>query len=401
MKLDKSYNSADSSSNMYIRDWRKSLRSPPSYRIGTTTFRFHFHFVFIIISVTMLILLFYYVKPGPRSPYSDSLFEKFHPPTHQTYNYTYPLSAPIIGSGMRTYRIGIIADLDKESRVIGQNAWKSYYKKGYISYKEATEAIVVSFDSDPVVELQNGYSLNGRGMELSELVTFNGKLLTFDDRTGLVFELNNEKVTVMWLLMDGDGKTTKGFKSEWATVKDEVLYVGSMGKEWTTSSGEFGSFDPMYVKAVSMNGEIHHVNWVSNYKKIREAVGIQWPGYMIHESGMWSAVHRKWFFLPRRCSKNTYNETLDEMMGCNLLISAEENFNKVKVVKLGNYKPSLGFSSFKFVPGTDDSVIVALQTEELNGKTSTYITGFTITGKVLLAPERIETDLKYEGLEFI
>lgn len=349
----------------------------------------------------MLILLFYYVKPGPRSPYSDSLFEKFHPPTHQTYNYTYPLSAPIIGSGMRTYRIGIIADLDKESRVIGQNAWKSYYKKGYISYKEATEAIVVSFDSDPVVELQNGYSLNGRGMELSELVTFNGKLLTFDDRTGLVFELNNEKVTVMWLLMDGDGKTTKGFKSEWATVKDEVLYVGSMGKEWTTSSGEFGSFDPMYVKAVSMNGEIHHVNWVSNYKKIREAVGIQWPGYMIHESGMWSAVHRKWFFLPRRCSKNTYNETLDEMMGCNLLISAEENFNKVKVVKLGNYKPSLGFSSFKFVPGTDDSVIVALQTEELNGKTSTYITGFTITGKVLLAPERIETDLKYEGLEFI
>lgn len=401
MKLDKSYSSADSSSNMYIRDWRKSLRSPPSYRIGTTTFRFHFHFVFIIICVTTLIILFYYVKPGPRSPYSDSLFEKFHPPVHQAYNYTYPLSAPIIGSGMRTYRIGIVADLDKESRIVGQNAWKSYYKKGYLSYNAAKETIVVSFDSDPVVELRNGYSLNGRGMELSELVTFNGKLLTFDDRTGLVFELNNEKVTGLWLLMDGDGKTTKGFKSEWATVKDEVLYVGSMGKEWTTSSGEFESFDPMYVKAVSMNGEVHHINWVSNYKKIREVVGIEWPGYMIHESGMWSPVHRKWFFLPRRCSKNTYNETLDEMMGCNLLISAEENFNKVKVVKLGTYKPTFGFSSFKFVPGTDDSVIVALQTEELNGKTSTYITAFTITGKVLLPPERIETDLKYEGLEFI
>ncbi|KAG4078405.1 hypothetical protein HA402_013116 [Bradysia odoriphaga] len=402
MQPDNSYSFADSSSNMYSRfDWRKSLRSPPSYRIGTTTFRFHFHFVFIIICLATLILLFYYVKPGSRSSYSDNLFEKFHPPVHQSYNYTYPLSAPIIGSGMRTYRIGIIADLDKESRVVGQNAWKSYYKKGYISYKESTEAIVVSFDADPVVELRNGYSLNGRGMELSELVTFNGKLLTFDDRTGLVFELNNEKVTVLWLLMDGDGKTTKGFKSEWATVKDEVLYVGSMGKEWTTSSGEFENFDPMYVKAVSMSGEVHHVNWISNYKKIREAVGIQWPGYMIHESGMWSAVHRKWFFLPRRCSKNSYNETLDEMMGCNLLITAEENFNKVKVVKLGNYKPTLGFSSFKFVPGTDDSVIVALQTEELNGKTSTFITAFSITGKSLLAPERIETDLKYEGLEFI
>lgn len=60
--------------------------------------------------------------------------------------------------------------------------------------------------------------------------------------------------------MDGVGDTGKGFKSEWATVKDEVLYVGSMGKEWTTSTGDFVSFDPMYVKAVTMTGEVnfHH-----------------------------------------------------------------------------------------------------------------------------------------------
>lgn len=256
MKPDKSNPFVDSPNNMYIRDWRKALRTPPSYRIGTTTFRFHFHFVFIIICLATLVLLFYYVKPGSRSSYSDNLFEKFHPPVHQSYNYTYPLSAPIIGNGMRTYRIGIIADLDKESRVIGQNAWKSFYKKGYLSYTESTEAIVVSFDEDPVSEIRNQYSLNGRGMELSELVTFNGKLLTFDDRTGLVFELYNEKVSPLWLLMDGDGKSSKGFKSEWATVKDEVLYVGSMGKEWTTASGDFGSYDPMYVKAVSMSGEV-------------------------------------------------------------------------------------------------------------------------------------------------
>lgn len=258
MKPDTAYSLLDTPNTMYVRDWRKSLRSPPSYRIGTTTFRFHFHFVFIIASLAALVLFFYYVKPGSRSSYSDNnLIEIFHPTSQHTYNYTYPLSAPIIGNGMRTYRIGIIADLDKESRVSGQNSWKSYYKKGYLSYTESTEAIVVSFDADPVVELRNQYSLNGRGMELSELVTFNGKLLTFDDRTGLVFELNNEKVTTpLWLLMDGDGRTTKGFKSEWATVKDETLYVGSMGKEWTTASGDFGSYDPMYVKAVSMHGEV-------------------------------------------------------------------------------------------------------------------------------------------------
>ena len=32
-------------------------------------------------------------------------------------------------------------------------------------------------------------------MELSELVVFNGKLFTFDDRTGIVFEVDKENVT--------------------------------------------------------------------------------------------------------------------------------------------------------------------------------------------------------------
>lgn len=32
------------------------------------------------------------------------------------------------------------------------------------------------------------------------------------------------------LLNDGDGHATKGFKSEWATVKDGLLYVGGLGE---------------------------------------------------------------------------------------------------------------------------------------------------------------------------
>lgn len=133
---------------------------------------------------------------------------------------------------------------------------------------------------------------------------------------------------------------------------------------------------------------------------IRRAIGIEWPGYMIHESGMWSAVNRKWYFLPRRCSKERYNETRDEHMGCNVLISTEENFNNVEVVNLGPYKPTQGFSSFKFVPGTNDQVIVALQTEEINGKTATYITAFALNGKILMEQIKLDTDYKYEGIEF-
>lgn len=50
--------------------------------------------------------------------------------------------------------------------------------------------------------------------------------------------------------------TNKGFKSEWATVKDQVLYVGSMGKEWTTEDGFFQNYHPMFIKAVTTKGEV-------------------------------------------------------------------------------------------------------------------------------------------------
>lgn len=55
----------------------------------------------------------------------------------------------------------------------------------------------------------------------------------------------------------------------------------------------------------------------------------------------------------------------------------------------------------KFIPGTDDTIIVALLTEEVNMETSTFITAFTIDGRILLAQQRIDTNLKYEGIDFI
>lgn len=43
---------------------------------------------------------------------------------------------------------------------------------------------------------------------------------------------------------------------------------------------------------------------------------------------------------------------------------------------------------------------MALRTEELEGKTATYVTAFKINGEVLLDDFHI-SDMKYEGLEFI
>ena len=39
------------------------------------------------------------------------------------------------------------------------------------------------------------------------------------------------------ILEDGPGTVDKGFKAEWMAVKDHMLYVGGLGKVWTTQTG--------------------------------------------------------------------------------------------------------------------------------------------------------------------
>uniref|UniRef100_A0A1B0G3Y9 Apyrase n=1 Tax=Glossina morsitans morsitans TaxID=37546 RepID=A0A1B0G3Y9_GLOMM len=409
------------------RDWRSALRTPPTYRIGNRTVRFNYHIALILVGVFTLFILFYYMRLSSSSSSDAAWLKNYASSTSNhrssggidtgntivveefsSYNSTYPLTPPInVRPGVLNFRIAMVADLDTNAKVASANTnavWRSYLKKGYLTYSSGKDDIKITWDSGDPKILESCFSLKERGMELSELVTFNGRLLTFDDRTGLIYELSNDKATPWIILLDGNGHNTKGFKSEWATVKDRVLFVGSMGKEWTTGGGEYENDNPMYVKTITTAGTVLSVDWSHNYKRLRQvAADIIWPGYMIHESGVWSSVHKKWFFLPRRCSKERYNETRDEYMGCNLLITADDNFNRVETVPLdaSNTQPTHGVSSFKFIPSTDDRIIVALRSHELNGKTMTFITAFDINGKILLAEQQVVGDYKYEGFEFI
>ncbi len=87
--------------------------------------------------------------------------------------------------------------------------------------------------------------------------------------------------------------------------------------------------------------------------------------YYYHSNG--SAIASRWFFLPRRASKSRYNDVDDERMGTNVMLKATEDFSDVRVTRVGNLdEPSHGFSTFKFVPGTDDSVILALKSQVLS-----------------------------------
>jgi soluble calcium-activated nucleotidase 1 len=320
-------------------------------------------------------------------------------------------SSPLfIEDNSRTdYPIILCADRDSYSFNKESNAWTSVLIEGTLKRDIDSGTYSVQFPKDEkgkiiTTPLVGKLAEGKRGLELSELKRFNGHLYTFDDRTGIVYEIldkdpvsGKRKVVARYILNDGDGNTDKGFKSEWATVKDNRLYVGSIGKEWTTGSGEIISKNPMYIKTIDLNGGIRSLNWEKQYSALREAVDVPFPGYMIHESAEWSDFYKRWFFLPRRVSKLPYDEEKDVNRGSNIMIAASEDFKSISVKRIGDVTPTRGFSTFKFIPGRPRE-IVAVKTEEVGEKMSSYITVFNTSGKVLL-PETLIAEEKIEGIE--
>ncbi|VDM42520.1 unnamed protein product [Toxocara canis] len=309
-----------------------------------------------------------------------------------------------LADGSRVYEVVVVTDLDHDSKdATKKNDWHSYMKRGVITInKQITKATAVWHDENEII-LHSSLAAGGRSMELSDLAVFDGNLLSIDDRTGIVYKIVEDKALPWVLLVDGAGNETKGFKGEWLTVKDGELWAGGLGKEWTTTEGVFVSFNPMWVKRITNDGCVRHVNWVQEYKRLREAVGIHYPGYMIHESAQWSSFHRKWFFMPRRASNQKYTEAEDENRGTNYLLIASEDFSHVEARQVGNQNGPRGFSAFQFVPETNDRIIVALKSEEKGGiPVASYVTVFDAqSGHILLDEQPLQGKYKYEGIAFV
>lgn len=325
----------------------------------------------------------------------------------------YPLSEPSTNPYNYEFKIALIADMDTNSKSeIDKDNHKyiSYLLRGRLVLQNNLKKAKIEFDQEPI-ELESLYSYGDRGMELSELIVYNGKLYSCDDRTGIVYEIMlNEKKAKPWvILIDGDGKSTnKGFKCEWMSVKDELLYVGGLGKEWTTVTGELVNHNPQWIKVINHLGYVEHVDWTYNYNKIRKTLGYSYPGYMIFESGVWNRNLNKWFFLPRRASKESYDEKLDERRATNILIQSDALFDRITAKTIGEINLVRGYSSFKFIPIPDSTtindnehIILALKTEEDNGQISTYVTVFNTDGYILLKDQLVSDRLKYEGIEFV
>jgi soluble calcium-activated nucleotidase 1 len=265
-----------------------------------------------------------------------------------------------------TFELVAVADRDAQSFDKQKHQWLSVLLRGSLTRLTQAEgdteySVKWHFDTSP--QLKGNMAEGTRGMELSELKRWHNRLYTFDDRTGTVFEvLGDNQVVPRYILSDGDGNSAKGFKCEWATVKDNKLFVGSIGKEWTNNRGETTARDPTWIKIIDENGKIEHVDWNPVYEKLRAATNSKFPGYMIHEAVEWSDYHKRWFFLPRRVSKKAYDKAEDEHRGSNIIISVSENFDNIQVKHVGKLTKTRGFSTVKFVPGKPNELIAVTHT---------------------------------------
>jgi len=190
------------------------------------------------------------------------------------------------------YKIGIITDLDELSQKEKNNEWQSKFKIGFLKRMDSGK-YVVTWESETILE--STLSQGGRGMELSELIFFNGNLYSCDDRTGIIYEIINDHVVPRYILADGDGMKKKPFKCEWMTVKNGKLYVGGFGKEWVRNN-KIENRDPQWIKEIDKDGRITHIDWTENYEALRIATKTQYPGYLLHESCNWHFKEKKMVF---------------------------------------------------------------------------------------------------------
>lgn len=212
------------------------------------------------------------------------------------------------------FRFATVTDLDQLSKVHDSKKplFKSILLPGTLTHDTTTNLYSIEFD--PVRTLTSFHNEAGRGMELSELTLYDNRLLSFDDRTGTVYEILNKKsgkesfAVPRFVVTEGSGDTDKGMKWEWATVKNGELYMGSMGKEYTNPDGSIANTNNLWISIISPRGELRRMDWSEKYNFVRAALGASPPGYCIHEAILWSSYMNKWVFLPRRISADAYDE---------------------------------------------------------------------------------------------
>jgi len=344
----------------------------------------------------------------------------------------------------RYHRFAIIADMDLDARV--STGAVSHLKIGYLVEQATLRALCWSFLGgespwqwgvkwDSEMQLHSELTDHkGRGMELSDLCMWQNRMITVDDRTGIVYQVHlsdegTAKLERFTTLASGDGANEKkAMKAEWCSVgADGDLYVGSTGKDWTDESNVILHTDLKWVKQLhdptpqletappmtaTPHIEVVSHNWGTMYEAIRAHTGMMFPGYIVHEAARWSEKRQEWVFIPRTMSTEPYHEVLDLSRGAHIIVHAREespehhNPEVLNVTQLEGSMPTRGASGFSFVPSFDDDIMVLLKTEESDPDATkegvvvrSYISVVNHQGKVLMEDQHF-ANIKFEGIDF-
>lgn len=130
--------------------------------------KFRFHFVYLL-ATFLLILIVYVSLPSSKKTFSNSYSDL--PSTSLllapsiSYNATYPLTRPIVNphNHHTIYRIGMIADLDTNSRRDKtKSMYTSYIKRGHLTIGPSYGTFEFKWDAEDSHEITSGYSLKGK-----------------------------------------------------------------------------------------------------------------------------------------------------------------------------------------------------------------------------------------------
>ncbi|KAK6017974.1 Apyrase [Ostertagia ostertagi] len=152
--------------------------------------------------------------------------------------------------GSTEYELMIVTDLDRASRA-GEWLWRAVSRKGRLTLSRDKKHVNISWEIESEHNLTSSMNVKGRAMELSGLSVFHNRILTPDDRTGMISEIRNGQMIPWVFLNSGPGNTTNPFKCEWMTIKDDLLYVGSHGNEYVDKNGKVLHRDNMWIKTVT------------------------------------------------------------------------------------------------------------------------------------------------------
>jgi len=316
------------------------------------------------------------------------------------------------------WHFAAVGDLDEMARIPGSKKpeFLSPLLAGVLT--KTGGGYSVEFSSSGPERLTGKHNEAGRGMELSELVLYNDRLLSFDDRTGGVYEILSDardgvRSVPRLVVTEGNGDTDKGMKWEWAAVKDGQLILGSFGKEYTNPDGSVAHTNNLWVALVNEHGEFIREDWGERYGFIKKSLNILPTGYAVHEAVRWSDTLQRWIIIPRRTSNKPYDDKEDEKRGGHSILSLDAGFGDPILVQMDPLDDARagweGVSSFQFVPETGDKHVLVLRTVE-EGCTEepekclqeTYLSVYDITsGKALMKDVKFPGKYKYEGVEFV